>query len=98
MNLIETLEKISGKKVLLEDINKDLYDCWTTGYHDEISKYGNEYNVSLEEAVDFAIYFDTVSEKYSEEEVFKILSSLEKEKTHMFTPYGDLIGVYIKKK
>jgi hypothetical protein len=95
---IEQLEKLTGKKVLLEDVNNELYDCWTTGYHGEVDKYGAEYNVSLEEAVDFVIYFDIVRKRYTKEEVLSILSKLENGKSYSFTPYGDITGVHVKKK
>ena len=42
------------------------------------SKYGNEYGLSLEDAVENLLYHDEVSDKYDEEEVEKMLSKMKK--------------------
>jgi len=47
-------------------------------YSDGIpSKYGNVSDVSLEEAVDEMLYYDSISKKYTEEELTKILEDMK---------------------
>jgi hypothetical protein len=41
------------------------------------SKYGNEYGLNLEEAVEHLIYFDYFSQKYSEEELTELLTNMK---------------------
>lgn len=76
---------------------KNTFDCWTTDYHGMKSKYGNEDNLSLEDAVDWLIYFDAVSNKYSKEEIINILTKLPEGTEFSFTPYGSIAGIACKK-
>jgi hypothetical protein len=82
-----------------EDYTKeDQFYCYTTGYDGMKNKYGNEDNLDLEEAVNFAHRFDIVSEKYSEEELEEIIKNIPKGKEQVIASSANLMGVVVRKK
>jgi hypothetical protein len=76
---VDTLYVEDEKLVVLPE-KQDKYNCYTTGYDGIKNKYGNEYDVTLQEAVEFCWYYNDVRTKYSTKE--------ELEKEIKSTPYG----------
>ena len=76
---VDTLYVEDEKLVVLPE-KQDKYNCYTTGYDGIKNKYGNEYDVTLQEAVEFCWHYNDVRKKYSTKE--------ELEKEIKSTPYG----------
>jgi hypothetical protein len=72
---------VEDEKLVILPQKQDKYNCYTTGYDGMKNSYGNEDDVTLQEAVEFCWYYDDVRKKYATKE------DLEKEIKS--TPYGE---------
>ena len=93
----ETLFLEDEKLVVLPE-KQDKYNCYTTGYDGMRSKYGNEDNVTLKEAVDFCWHYTEVKNKYAtKEDLEKEIKSTPYGKENVISSTGNISGVVVYK-
>lgn len=94
---IDTLLLEDEKLVVLPE-KQDKYNCYTTGYDGMTNKYGNENNITLEEAVDFCWRYDDVQKKYGTiKDLEKEIMSIPYGKNNVIASTGNITGVVVYK-
>jgi hypothetical protein len=93
---IDTLFVDDRRLVILPE-KQDKYNCYTTGYDGMINHYGNEYNITLEEAVDFCWHYDDVRRSYeTKEQLEKDIKEIPSGKQNIIAS-SNITGVVVSK-
>jgi len=82
----------------IETTNEDRYNCYTTGYDGRKNTYGNENDLTLEDAIDFCWRFDDVRRNFStKEDLEKKIKSTPYGKDRVIASSGNITGVVVYK-
>jgi len=89
---------LEDEKLVVLPEKQDKYNCYTTGYDGLKNKYGNEDNITLEEAVDFCWKYDDVRKKYAnKKDLEKEIKSTPYGKDNIIASSGNITGVVVYK-
>jgi hypothetical protein len=89
---------VEDEKLVILPQKQDKYNCYTTGYDGMKNSYGNEDDVTLQEAVEFCWYYDDVRKKYAtKEDLEKEIKSTPYGKNNIIASTGNITGVVVYK-
>ena len=89
---------VEDEKLVILPQKQDKYNCYTTGYDGMKNSYGNEDNVTLQEALEFCWYYDDVRKKYAtKEDLEKEIKSTPYGKNNIIASTGNITGVVVYK-
>lgn len=82
----------------IETTNEDRYNCYTTGYDGRKNTYGNEDDLTLEDAVDYCWRFSDVKRNFAnKEDLEKEIKSTPYGKDNIIASSGNITGVVVYK-
>lgn len=89
---------VEDEKLVILPKKQDKYNCYTTGYDGMKNSYGNEDDVTLQEAVEFCWHYDDVRKKYAtKEDLEKEIKSTPYGKNNIIASTGNITGVVVYK-